>query len=163
MSVPPRNLSSTSTALLLLCAPGLSSGAELRGLWEFDNPANPGEATVGRPLVVGSAPTHHTALEDDAAATLHGVLTTAGGTGSFFTAIHDLAPNGGGAYVNQFSILVDLFSPVASRGAWRRARGTVSRRGMSLSPVQIAWCRKVRVHTTGAAGATRARSPAAFR
>lgn len=98
---------------------GIASAAELKGLWEFDDPAALEKATVGNDFVVGGTPTYHATLLDDHATSLSGVVTTSGGVGSFFTAMPDLAANGGGAFVNQFSVLVDIFTPEESRGMWR--------------------------------------------
>jgi autotransporter-associated beta strand protein len=92
----------------------------LVGLWEFNNAANLGEATIGNDLVVGGTlHTHHPALADDLGNSQTGAITTEGGLGSFFTANHDIPANGGGAEVNQYSFVIDLFSPPASRDIWR--------------------------------------------
>ena len=92
----------------------------LVGLWEFNNAANLGEATIGNDLVVGGTlHTHHPALADDLGNSQNGAITTEGGLGSFFTANHDIPANGGGAEVNQYSFVIDLFSPPASRDIWR--------------------------------------------
>jgi hypothetical protein len=97
-----------------------SPAAELGGLWEFDNPANLGEATVGSDLTVGGTHTHHANLADDGGGTLNGAITTMGNTtASFFTATHNIGANGGGTFVNEYTLLVDLFTPAASRGTWR--------------------------------------------
>jgi len=108
----------TASALLLLALP--APAANLTGLWEFSNPANIGEATTGNDLIVGGVHTHHANLADDGGTSLSGAITTMGNdTASFLTANHDIAPNGGGAFVNEYSVVVDLFTPVASRGIWR--------------------------------------------
>ncbi|MCU0780934.1 MAG: fibronectin type III domain-containing protein, partial [Akkermansiaceae bacterium] len=97
----------------------LSPAAELKGLWEFADAANLAKATFGNDLILGGAHTHHATLSDDAATPLSGAITTAGGTTSFLKALHGIAPNGGGTFVNQYSIMVDLFSPAGSRGNYR--------------------------------------------
>lgn len=95
-------------------------GATLTGLWSFDNPANPGEATVGNDLIFeGTAPSYSASLSDDAGTPQSGVITTVFGPANRIRADHGIAPNGGGAFVNQYSIVVDLFSPAASRDSWR--------------------------------------------
>lgn len=107
-----------ATALPAVAAP--LEAANLTGLWLFDNAGNVGEAAVGSDLgVSGTAPTWNGTLADDGANSLTGVITTAGGVGNHLVATHNIAPNGGGAFVNEYSLLVDLFSPAASRGAWR--------------------------------------------
>ena len=108
--------------LVLLSAPVALPAAVLTGLWEFDDQTNPGAATVGVPLsFAGAAPgTWSATLSDDQADSLAGVLTTPpAAAATRFIATHGIAPNGGGAYVNEYSVLVDLFSPAGSRAAWR--------------------------------------------
>ena len=86
----------------------------MAGLWEFNNPANLGEATVGNDLTVGGTfHTHSASLADDNANSQDGVVTTEGTTTSFFSAAHDIPANGGGSEVNQYSVVMDLFSPSA--------------------------------------------------
>ncbi len=113
-------MSFPAIALTLALTGSFTQAAALKGLWTFDNPANLGQATVGTNLAInGTAPTYSATLADDSAKPLSGVVTTVTGTGNGFTATHNIAPNGGGALVNDFSILVDMFSPVASRSSWR--------------------------------------------
>lgn len=105
------------TSLTLLTP--LAHGATLTGLWTFDNPANLGEASVGNDLVFeGTAPTYSASLSDDGGNTQSGVITTVFGPSNRIRADHGIAPNGG-SFVNQYSILVDIFSPAGSRGSWR--------------------------------------------
>lgn len=110
-----RLASSLTTLLLVSAAPA----ATLTGYWEFGNPANLGEATVGSDLTLGGTHTHHPSLSDGTT-TLAGAITTEGNsTGSFLTANPNIPANGGGAFVNQYSIVVDLFSPAGSQDSWR--------------------------------------------
>jgi len=98
------------------------SAANLTGLWLFDNPGNLAQATVGTDLTfAGAAPGVFSAtMADDQNDLLAGVVTTpAAVSGNRFIATHGIAPNGGGTFVNEYSIVVDMFSPVASRGSWR--------------------------------------------
>jgi hypothetical protein len=103
----------------LLASP-LTHAASLVGLWTFDNPANLGEPTIGNDLTFeGTAPTYSASLADDQSDVQTGVITTVLGADNRINAVHGIAPNGGGSFVNQYSILVDLFSPVGSRDSWR--------------------------------------------
>jgi len=103
-----------------LFGPLAARAAVLTGLWEFDDPLNPGRATVGIDLgIAGAPPMFSPALADDVGNSLSGVLTTSHGLADYFTATHDIPPNGGGVFVNDFSILIDLFSPPESRDQWR--------------------------------------------
>ena len=107
-------------ALLLSSLAPFTPAATLNGLWTFDNPANPGAATVGTDLLItGTAPAHAASYADDHASSQSGVVTTVLGPDNRIQATHGIAPNGGGSFVNQYSIVVDLFSPVASRDVWR--------------------------------------------
>lgn len=111
--------------LLLLTLP--AAAANLTGLWEFNNPANIGEATSGNDLIVGGVHTHHASLADDGGNSLTGAITTMGNdVGSFLTANHDIAPNGGGTFVNEYSVVIDLFTPATNRGGWRAIFQTTS-------------------------------------
>jgi MYXO-CTERM domain-containing protein len=108
--------------LLALLAAGPCQAANLAGLWLFDDQANLGKATVGNDLTfTAPAPGNWAAsLADDGSASLSGVITTpAASSTTRFTATHGIPANGGGAFVNEYSIVVDLFSPVASRSSWR--------------------------------------------
>lgn len=110
------------TLFLLLFATAPVGAATLAGLWEFNNSGNLAQATVGTDLSFsGSAPGSWSAtLADDASNALTGVITTpAGAQANIISATHGIAPNGGGIYVNQYSILVDIHSPASSRNTWR--------------------------------------------
>lgn len=105
---------------LLACAP--CPAANLAGLWLFDDSSNPAKATVGTDLTfAGAAPgTWSAALADDTSTSLTGVITTpAAGPANRFIATHGIAPNGGGSFVNEYTIVMDLFTPAGSRSAWR--------------------------------------------
>ena len=98
-----------------------SAQAGLTGLWEFDNAGNLGLATVGTDLTFqGASPTHSASLADDHSTSLTGVITTAAANAANrILASHGASPNGGGLYVNQYTIVTDIFSPTASRDQWR--------------------------------------------
>jgi len=108
------------TALGLAAAAGTATAANLVGLWEFNNPANIGEATIGADLTVaGTAPAHSASLADDAAVSQTGVITTVVGIPNHLVVANAIGGNGGGAFTNQYTLLIDMHSPVASRGQWR--------------------------------------------
>lgn len=104
---------------LLLSAP--LHAATLSGLWEFDDSANLGKATVGSDLVfTGTAPSYNVSVADDGAVSLNGVMTTVAGAANRITATHGIDPtHSPGTLVSQYSIVMDLFSPAASRAGWR--------------------------------------------
>jgi autotransporter-associated beta strand protein len=108
-----------SPALLGVLA--TASHAGLVGLWKFDDSSNIGKAAFGSDLVVGGvAPGFSASLADGLSNSLTGVITTASNLDTnYLRATHGIAPNGGGTKVNQYSILVDVFSPAASRSSWR--------------------------------------------
>ena len=89
------------------------------GLWEFGNSASIGQATLGSNLtVVGAAPTHAANLSDGTKS-LSGAITTVGGTANRFIMPNPTGGNGGGSFTNEYTLLYDIFSPDASRSAWR--------------------------------------------
>jgi hypothetical protein len=110
-------------ATTLLCASLTAHAATLTGLWEFNDSGNLGKASVGTNLTFqGTMPgTYVTTLADANGSSLSGVITTptAAGAADRIVATHGIAANGGGSRVNQYSIVMDLFSPVTSRSAWR--------------------------------------------
>ncbi len=122
---PPNACMKHHPAFPILCAAlaGLPlQAANLTGLWTFDNVGSLGQATVGTNLAfLGAAPgTWSATLQDDHSKSLSGVITTpAAAFGNQIIATHGIAPNGGGAYVNEYSIVLDLFSPAGSRSSWR--------------------------------------------
>ena len=82
------------------------------GWWNFDNPSNitapvPG---YGSDLVL-------TGTQEAVAGPSSGNGATRIGVGSYFTATHGIAPNGGGAKVNQYSLMFD-FRVDQALGMW---------------------------------------------
>lgn len=116
------NHRTATLATILTCSLAHSvSAASVAGIWLFDDAGNTAAATVGNPLVFeGTAPVYSSTLSDDSAVSLTGAITTAAALATNRVFVdHGIAPNGGGAFVNQYSIVLDLFSPAASRDAWR--------------------------------------------
>ena len=73
---------------------------EPNGLWEFNGP-DPNAATIGAPLeLVGSTEVIYGLDDDDGAITI--------GEGSYFICTHGIAPNGEGAQVNEWTLLIDF-------------------------------------------------------
>lgn len=96
--------------------------ATIAGLWEFDDQTDLGHATVGMDLAfLGGAPgAWNAALADDFGMSLAGVITTPGSDPEDqFVSYNSIPANGGGLYVNEWSFLMDIFSPVGSRESWR--------------------------------------------
>jgi hypothetical protein len=98
---------------LALIAPA-SLQAELRGLWEFNDPNNL-QSTVagGLPLTLNSGGVHARVAGYDAADRAVKI-----GVGSYYICDHGIAPNGGGIYVNEFTLLFDVKYPTSSSGQW---------------------------------------------
>ena len=104
----------------LAAVPHVQAAAQLAGLWEFDDPSHPLKAKRGQDLVVvGTAPVRLASQIDDHGTALSGVIVTRSGAAHALRALHQIPANGGGNRVNQYSILLDLYSPAASRGSWR--------------------------------------------
>lgn len=107
-------------SLLLATICSHASAASLVGLWEFNDSSNIGRATVGSNLtIVGATPIFSATGTDDYGKTLSGTITTIAGSGNSLRATHGMAGNGGGSFVNEYSIVVDMFSPAGSRDSWR--------------------------------------------
>lgn len=93
--------------------------ATLAGYWSFNNSSNLGQATVGNNLsIVGTAPTYSATLTDDFSKSLTGVITTTAGTANRLVATHGITPSPG-AFVINYTFVMDIFSPAASRSQWR--------------------------------------------
>ncbi|WP_346190067.1 cadherin domain-containing protein [Rubritalea halochordaticola] len=88
--------------------------ASLQGLvgwWEFDNAADLTEAKVGQDLVLnGSDSAVSGKGSADAAARI--------GAGSNYRVNHGIGANGGGAQVNEYTLLLDVSYPSSSAGTW---------------------------------------------
>ncbi|MEJ2701220.1 MAG: hypothetical protein P8Z79_02135 [Sedimentisphaerales bacterium] len=79
---------------------------EPKGLWEF-NGIDPNSATIGAPLeLVGSVQDTAGVNAEDGAMNI--------GEGSYYVCTHGIAPNGGGAKVNEWTLLIDLSYPPSS-------------------------------------------------
>jgi hypothetical protein len=79
---------------------------EPKGLWEFNAP-NPNSATVGAPLeIVGPAQDIAGISAEDGAITI--------GEGSYYICTHGMVPNGDGAKVNEWTLLIDFSYPPSS-------------------------------------------------
>jgi len=77
-----------------------------KGAWEFNAP-DPGTATIGAPLeIVGSAQVIVGVSAEDGAMTI--------GEGSYYICTHGIAPNGDGAKVNEWTLLIDFSYPPGS-------------------------------------------------
>ncbi|HLO58415.1 MAG TPA: fibronectin type III domain-containing protein [Bacteroidales bacterium] len=82
-----------------------------KGWWKFQDPANltSPEQGYGQPLVLTGS---HTAVEGPWADN-HAVMI---GSGSYYKMNHGIQPNGGGNYVNEYSLMVDFKVPAL--GVW---------------------------------------------
>ncbi len=87
--------------------------AALVGQWDFDDPADLGKATVGEPLeLAGDATPVDGYGSGDGAVAI--------GIGSHFRCRPGLAPNGGSTvYVNEYTLVFDLWLPAESDHQWR--------------------------------------------
>lgn len=94
--------------LLLLLAVVAVAQADLAGLWEFNNSADLTAATNGPDLALTGT---HTAAA--------GVSATDGaaqiGIGSYYTVTHGIAGNGGGAFVNEWTLVYDIKCPLTKK------------------------------------------------
>ncbi len=120
------------TAACAFAALASAPAAQLKGYWEFASPAASGAfpgVTIGGAaapnlVIEGTAPGYNATLSDDATPTpvtaLNGTITTVLGPANRLKLTHGITPNGGSAtLVNKYTLMFDVFSPVASRGQWR--------------------------------------------
>jgi hypothetical protein len=87
------------------------ASATLVGLWEFDDASDLTKATIGADLeltdIIGGV---------SGGSASHSAVAGTGGTdgasrvpvGSSYKVTHGIAPNGGGAYVNEYTLLMDI-------------------------------------------------------
>ncbi|MDH4472876.1 MAG: T9SS type A sorting domain-containing protein [Fluviicola sp.] len=87
-----------------------ASWPSLRGLWEFNNSASPLTSTVGPNLTLNGT---HTTIAGHSG----GDNAVRIGVGSNYRVTHGIAANGGGSYVNRYSILVDF--RISAYGNWK--------------------------------------------
>jgi hypothetical protein len=103
-----------ATLFLVAVLTTQSASGGLVGLWEFENPGNLTAATIGGDLALTGA---------QAASSGSGTLSDTGasqlGVGDYYTVTHGIAANGGGAYVNEYTILWDVMYPAATAGSWK--------------------------------------------
>ncbi|WP_321491395.1 metallophosphoesterase [uncultured Desulfobacter sp.] len=88
--------------LLLLvgfCTPAFS--AEIVGQWDFDDSSDMTRATIGPDLVLTGS---HTSVSGHSS----GDYATSIGLGSYYTCNNEFTPNGGGSYVNNYTLVYDI-------------------------------------------------------
>jgi len=104
--------------LVLLLGVGMIAQADvgdgLKGLWEFGNADDLTAATVGNDLVLAGG-TVHTAVAGVGAG--DGAVSI--GIGSYYECTAGIAANGGGSWVNEYTLLFDVKYPTSSAGKWR--------------------------------------------
>ncbi len=86
--------------------------AELKGLWTFDDPTNTTKATVGNDLTLVGADTPITGVNAG-----DGAVVVPKGT--YYKCNAAIPANGGGSWVNEFTLLFDIKYPQASADKWR--------------------------------------------
>jgi uncharacterized protein YjdB len=99
------------TATVTVDVPDLSALSplfvEVAGLWLFDDSQNITKATIGNRLgMKGGNPI----------VPINGIAAVTVPKGSYFEAYHDIAPNGGGNSVNEYTLMADFRIPAT--GAW---------------------------------------------
>ena len=92
------------------------------GLWEFNNSASIGQATLGSNLTIAGTTPTYSASVSDGTKTLTGVITTVVGPANRLVMQNPVGANGGGTFTNEYTLLFDILSPAASRSSWRMGR-----------------------------------------
>jgi predicted phosphodiesterase len=92
---------------------GAAFGAypEPDGLWLFDDPEHLTRSVIGSDL-------EETGSHQTVSGMSAGDGAVEDGVGSYFTCIHGLSANGGGIYVNQWTLMLDIKVPTGSVGKW---------------------------------------------
>ena len=108
-SSPLRRGPAPWAAFSLLSCGSLTAAPLPMGQWDFDNPQNLLQATTGIDLQLQGT---HAAIAGPWAG--NGAVRI--GLGSYYICTHGIAPNGSGAYVNRYSILIDF--RIASLSSW---------------------------------------------
>lgn len=110
-------------AAVLLGATLSLSGANLVGLWQFENGSALGEALMGNDLTLNGSVTATTGQDaSDGAAEL--------GVGDSFSLAHGIGPNGGSSsYVNEYTVVYDVYLPTSTDNTWRSLLQTTSSPG----------------------------------
>lgn len=98
-------------ATIMLITSAYAQNAVRQGWWKFDDPANllKSESGVGSDLELVGTQQAVTGPDMTNGATRIGI-------GSYFKIAHGISPNGGGAYVNEYSLLIDFKVPTL--GVW---------------------------------------------
>ncbi len=92
--------------IVTLALPAQAGVPEPKSVWEFDVPDRTG-ATIGVPLKLVGTMQETAGIDPEDGAILIG-------EGSYFVCTHGLAPNGGGAKVNEWTLLIDFSFPPSS-------------------------------------------------
>ena len=98
-------------AAALWLAPLVTAQAALVGAWSFDNPSDLFKADLGQPLSPSGTVSAVAGLTPSDGAVRVSL-------GAFLRCAHGIAANGGGAYVNEYSVLWDFKVPSSSSGHW---------------------------------------------
>ena len=112
----------------LVCLLGIAvvcpAGAGMIGLWDFGDAGNLGVATIGNDLTLNNG----NASILPTAGVMPGDGAVAIGAGDSFTLNHGIGPNGGSvSYVNEYSLVFDVFAP--GPGSWRSLYQTTTTPG----------------------------------
>ncbi|MFO1513012.1 MAG: LamG-like jellyroll fold domain-containing protein [Verrucomicrobiota bacterium] len=107
----------TYLTMILILGPGLTLRAAVTGQWDF-NSSN-FVATIGTDLAdFGITPTTFTTATIGGGTAVVMNFPAADATQGYVMT-HGIAPNGGGSYVNQYTLIMDIMYPAASSGTWR--------------------------------------------
>jgi hypothetical protein len=85
--------------------------ALIAGIWTFEDANNLTRATVGADLTAGGDP--YTSIDGP-----NGTKAVKPGDGSFFKIAHGIAANGGGAKVNEYTLMLDVSGSAGEFSRW---------------------------------------------
>ncbi len=99
-----------------------ANAANLVGLWEFDDAADLGEATIGTDLTWTGSPAAAAGVESGDGAAFSPI-------GTYLTADNPIGANGGGIRTNEYTMLIDFKLPTIN--AWNPVLETTNPGGIS--------------------------------
>jgi hypothetical protein len=82
----------------------------LAGMWTFEDEANPGKATVGEDLEANG---DFTSIDGPG-----GAKAVKPGANAYYTIRHNIGANGGGEYVNEYTLMMDIRGSAADFSEW---------------------------------------------
>jgi hypothetical protein len=111
-----------ASATVTVIVPDVSTipaGDKLAGIWSFEDENDLVKASLG--LDLEPFGNNFTSIAGP-----HGTRGVQFGEGSFYTVKHEMAPNGGGKNINEYTMMMDVMTPSSTYSAWKSMFNTQS-------------------------------------